>query len=98
MTTSAFNSLWLTGYPGKLYSPLLNGAFCFLCTVFRPDGKPEGKLVDQPWVNWKKLQKSLIHTSLISDITLMSFHRKRSQEPDINFIRLAYHYRKTFQR
>ena len=89
MTNSTFNSLWLTGYPGKLYSPLLNGAFCLLCSVFRPDGKPEGKLADQPWVNWKKLRKSLIHTSLISDITLTSFHRKRSQEPDISFICLA---------
>ena len=42
---------------GNIYSPSLNGAFCPSCANFRPDNKPKGKLVNEPYINWKKATK-----------------------------------------
>ena len=50
----SFRSSWLKQYPGLVYSPSQDGAFCLVCVVFSTDIEARGQLVKEPFKNWKK--------------------------------------------
>ena len=50
----AFNYSWLERYPGLVYSPSADGAFCLPCMFFRAGAERQGTLVTEPYKNWKK--------------------------------------------
>lgn len=55
----AFNVSWLTRYPGLVYSPSMDGAYCIYCAIFRPENDRKGQLVLEPFRNWKKAMEKL---------------------------------------
>ncbi|XP_052268219.1 52 kDa repressor of the inhibitor of the protein kinase-like [Dreissena polymorpha] len=52
-TSRTFQSSWLQKYPGLVYSVEEDGAYCVHCVTF-PGNKKRGKLVSEPFQNWKK--------------------------------------------
>lgn len=54
-----FRSSWLEQYPGLVYSPSTDGAFCLPCVLFSADIDKRGQLVKEPYRNWKKATEQL---------------------------------------
>ena len=50
----SFKSSWLKQYPGLVYSPREDGAFCLPCVLFSTDIEARGQLVKEPVRNWRK--------------------------------------------
>lgn len=49
----SFQLSWLSRYPGLVYSPACDGAYCLYCVLFKTDCNRRG-LVTEPYRNWKK--------------------------------------------
>lgn len=50
----SFQFSWLARYPGLCYSPQFDAAFCMYCVLFTANTDKRGKLVTNPFTNWKK--------------------------------------------
>ena len=50
----SFKSSWLKQYPGLVFSPREDGAFCLPRVLFSTDIEARGQLVKEPVRNWKK--------------------------------------------
>lgn len=49
----SFRLLWLSKYPGLVYSPSCDGAYCLPCVMFHTK-TTQSQLVMEPFRNWKK--------------------------------------------
>ena len=73
----AFKSSWLKTYPGLVYSPSEDGAFCLPCLLFSTDTDARGQLVKEPFKNWKKATERFNE----------HFHNKRHNSGDTSTTR-----------
>ena len=62
-----FKLNWLNEMPGLVYS-LLDGAFCFPCTIFVTDRDKYGLLVNKPFRAWYRILQSCITISLFKQV------------------------------
>lgn len=75
----SFQHNWLARYPGLCYSPQLDAAFCIYCVLFSTNTDKRGKLVKNPYRNWKKateqFDEHFLHKRHNSGDTSVSSHK-----------------------
>ncbi|XP_069104128.1 52 kDa repressor of the inhibitor of the protein kinase-like [Argopecten irradians] len=50
----SFQLAWISRFPGLVYSPSTDGAFCLHCFLFPGGAERKCQLVSEPFRNWKK--------------------------------------------
>ncbi len=68
----SFSSDWLKVYPWLVYSPSINGAFCFPCVLFGcqsgHNNSKLDKLYQSPLTNWVKAAQKLSEHNTKSEV------------------------------
>ena len=77
--TRSFQKAWIKLYPGLVYCPKEDAAYCLPCALFSTDLDKRGQLVKEPFRNWKKATQQFDE----------HFHDKRHNSGDTSIKRKA---------